>query len=75
MHKLVLVQVSAERRTVLLCAEAVWRRCHRSLIADALKADGIPVLHIMGSRQVTEHPYTSAARIVNGRLHYGAAPS
>jgi uncharacterized protein (DUF488 family) len=67
-----LVQVAAERRTALLCSEAVWWRCHRSLIADALKADGIQVLHIMDGRKVAEHPYTSAARIVNGKLQYGA---
>ena len=69
-----LVQVATERRTALLCSEAVWWRCHRSLIADALKAEGIQVLHIMDGRKVVEHPYTSAARIVDGKLRYGAGP-
>jgi uncharacterized protein (DUF488 family) len=34
--------------TAIMCAEAVWWRCHRSLIADHLKARGIEVLHILG---------------------------
>ena len=56
----------------IMCAEAVWWRCHRSLIADYLKARGVEVLHIMGANKVEPHPYTSAARIVNGELSYEA---
>jgi uncharacterized protein (DUF488 family) len=46
--------------------------CHRSLIADYLKARGVEVLHILGANKVEPHPYTSAARIVNGKLSYEA---
>ena len=56
----------------IMCAEAVWWRCHRSLIADYLKARGVEVLHILGANKVEPHPYTSAARIVNGELSYAA---
>ena len=56
----------------IMCAEAVWWRCHRSLIADYLKAGGVEVLHILGANKVDPHPYTSAARIVNGELSYAA---
>ena len=56
----------------IMCAEAVWWRCHRSLIADYLKARGVEVLHIIGANKVELHPYTSAARIVNGELTYAA---
>jgi uncharacterized protein (DUF488 family) len=56
--------------TAIMCAEAVWWRCHRSLIADYLKARGVKVLHILGANKVEPHPYTSAARIVNGELSY-----
>jgi uncharacterized protein (DUF488 family) len=56
--------------TAIMCAEAVWWRCHRSLIADYLKARGVEVLHILGTNKVEPHPYTSAARIVNGELSY-----
>ena len=58
--------------TAIMCAEAVWWRCHRSLIADYLKARGVEVLHILGANKVEPHPYTSAARIVNGELSYEA---
>jgi len=56
----------------IMCAEAVWWRCHRSLIADYLKARGVEVLHILGANKVEPHPYTSAARTVNGELSYEA---
>jgi len=57
---------------VIMCAEAVWWRCHRSLVADYLKADGIEVIHILDVNKTGPHPYTSAARIVNGELSYAA---
>jgi uncharacterized protein (DUF488 family) len=54
----------------IMCAEAVWWRCHRSLIADYLKASGVEVLHVLSAKKVEPHPYTSASRIVNGELSY-----
>ena len=66
-----LLDVAAEAgSTAIMCAEAVWWRCHRSLIADYLKARGVEVLHILSANKVEPHPYTSAARIVNGKLSY-----
>jgi uncharacterized protein (DUF488 family) len=56
----------------IMCAEAVWWRCHRSLISDYLKASGIEVIHILNANKTELHPYTSAARIVNGELSYAA---
>jgi uncharacterized protein (DUF488 family) len=58
--------------TAIMCAEAVWWRCHRSLISDYLKARGIEVMHILDANKTEPHPYTSAARIVNGNLSYAA---
>lgn len=55
-----------------MCSEAVWWRCHRSLISDFLKAEGWNVWHIMDTGVVKEHPYTSPAKIKNGRLDYSA---
>jgi uncharacterized protein (DUF488 family) len=67
-----LLDVAAEAGpTAIMCAEAVWWRCHRSLIADYLKAHGVEVLHVLGANKVEPHPYTSAARVVNGKLSYG----
>jgi uncharacterized protein (DUF488 family) len=56
--------------TAIMCAEAVWWRCHRSLIADYLKAQGTEVSHIIDAKRAEPHPFTSAARIVNGKLDY-----
>jgi uncharacterized protein (DUF488 family) len=61
--------------TAIMCAEAVWWRCHRSLISDYLKAANIEVMHILDANKVEPHPYTSAARIVNGKLSYAAENS
>ena len=65
-----LVQLAEERRCVIMCAEAVWWRCHRSLISDYLKASGTNVMHIMGAGKSESHPFTTAARIIDGRLSY-----
>lgn len=68
-----LLQIAADTgATAIMCAEAVWWRCHRSLISDYLKADGIDVMHILDANKTEPHPYTSAARIVNGKLSYAA---
>jgi uncharacterized protein (DUF488 family) len=58
--------------TAIMCAEAVWWRCHRSLIADYLKARSIEVMHILDANKSEPHPYTSAARVANGKLSYAA---
>ena len=65
-----LLEGAKKSRTAIMCAEAVWWKCHRSLIADYLKAKGVTVVHILGAGKSEEHPFTSAARIVNGELSY-----
>lgn len=65
-----LLEVANESRTSIMCAEAVWWRCHRSLISDYLKVKGIEVVHIISPGKSAIHPFTSAARIVNGELSY-----
>lgn len=67
-----LIGAAKERPTAIMCAESVWWRCHRSLIADALKAGGVRVLHIMGTGIAKEHPYTAPASVVGGQLSYAA---
>ena len=69
-----LVNLACGLRTAIMCAEAVWWRCHRGLIADALRWLGFEVCHIMGPGPPVAHPYTPAARMVNGRLSYSAIP-
>ena len=67
-----LLEVAGRLRTTLMCAEAVWWRCHRALIADVLCVRGIEVIHILNETHTTVHPYTSPARIIQGRLSYVA---
>jgi uncharacterized protein (DUF488 family) len=68
----VLAAVAAERRTAVMCAEALWWQCHRGLIADDFKSRGWEVLHLLAPGRCEPHPYTAAARIVDGRLDYSA---
>jgi uncharacterized protein (DUF488 family) len=65
-----LVSLALGVRTAMMCAEAVWWRCHRGLVADVLKWMGHEVIHILGPQSSASHPYTSAARIVDGQLSY-----
>ena len=65
-----LLDLAAQRRTAIMCAESLWWRCHRSLISDYLKVQGIEVIHISAGGKSEPHPYTSAARIVDGELSY-----
>jgi uncharacterized protein (DUF488 family) len=65
-----LLHGAAAQRTAIMCAEMLWWQCHRGLIADYLKARGHHIVHIRTAEQHEPHPYTSAARIVNGRLSY-----
>jgi uncharacterized protein (DUF488 family) len=65
-----LAEVARDDRVAMMCAEGVWWRCHRSMIADCFKAHGWVVLHILGAAEAREHPYTSVARVVDGELAY-----
>ena len=64
-----LEELAATQPTAYMCSEAVWWRCHRGLISDALKAKGWDVLHITVGG-VKAHPYTPAARVEGGQLSY-----
>jgi len=66
----VLENLAREKRTAYMCSEAVWWRCHRSLVSDYLKVRGWKVLHIMNEKEATEHPFTKPARVVDGKLSY-----
>ncbi|GEM_PF-23792 len=67
-----LEQMASAQRTAYMCSEAVWWRCHRSMVSDYLKAKGWEVLHIMSVGKAKEHPYTEPARIISGKLTYEA---
>jgi uncharacterized protein (DUF488 family) len=53
----------AREPTAIMCAEAVWWRCHRQLIADALVARGLDVRHISSATSAPAHALTDFARV------------
>jgi len=65
-----LLNLAGKQRVAIMCSEAVWWRCHRSMISDFLKVKGIDVMHIMSEGKSEPHPFTSAARVVSGELSY-----
>lgn len=58
----------AKHACALMCAEAVWWRCHRRIIADYLLAEGYPVFHIMGMGKIEPARMTEAAAPVGERM-------
>ena len=67
-----LMALAGERRTAIMCAEAVWWRCHRRIIADYLLLRGRPVLHLMGEGRIDPASITPAATEREGHLVYPA---
>jgi uncharacterized protein (DUF488 family) len=65
-----LLKTAQNSTTAFMCAESLWWKCHRSLIADYLKSKGHEVIHILKVDKTEIHPYTSTARIVDGELSY-----
>ena len=65
-----LAKYALEKPTAMMCSEAVWWRCHRSMVSDYFKAKGWEVLHIMALGKVQEHPYTAPARVVGDQVFY-----
>jgi uncharacterized protein (DUF488 family) len=69
-HRAIVAALSLESPLVFMCAEALWWRCHRSLIADYLTAGGIEVMHLGGAPHI--HTGTTPAVITPGSLSYAA---
>jgi uncharacterized protein (DUF488 family) len=65
-----LIKLAGQKRSALMCAEAVPWRCHRSLIADALTVLGIRVEDIMSKTRSQLHSLTFFARVRSGRITY-----
>jgi uncharacterized protein (DUF488 family) len=57
-------------RTAMMCSEALWWRCHRRLVADALVTLGFEVAHIGDENRVEAHRLAAPARLVRGELTY-----
>ena len=65
-----LIATAAERSTVIMCAEAVHWRCHRSLVADALMARGVEVRHLQSAGPAKSHSLTQFAHVNGTRITY-----
>ena len=66
-----LLMLAGGVRTVIMCAEVLWWRCHRRLIADVLASIGVPVVHIRDERSAEPHRLAAPAHLVAGQLSYG----
>jgi uncharacterized protein (DUF488 family) len=68
-----LCALTGEHRCAIMCAEAVWWRCHRRIIADYLLTAGFEVVHILGPGKLTPASLTPGARPSgDGGLVYSA---
>jgi uncharacterized protein (DUF488 family) len=67
-----LLVISSDRRCAIMCAEAVWWRCHRRIISDYLLERGRTVLHLMGGGRVAPAKLTPGAKAEDGRIIYPA---
>jgi uncharacterized protein (DUF488 family) len=67
-----LLMLAGGLRTAVMCAELLWWRCHRRLIADVLTSLEIPVVHIRDEITAEAHRLAPPARLVGGRLTYAA---
>jgi len=70
-----LIGLGRERRVAIMCAEAVPWRCHRSLVADALGARGIPVVEILSPSSHRLHRLTAFAQVEGTRVSYPRQPA
>jgi uncharacterized protein (DUF488 family) len=67
-----LTVLARSHRVAVMCAETVWWKCHRSLVADALMAEDWHVLHILDTGEPRPHRLTTPARLESGVLTYHA---
>jgi uncharacterized protein (DUF488 family) len=67
-----LTDLGHKHRCAIMCAEAVWWRCHRRIIADYLLASGETVFHIIGRGKITLAQLTEGAQGSSGVLTYPA---
>jgi uncharacterized protein (DUF488 family) len=65
-----LLELAGLRQTAVMCAEAVWWRCHRQLLSDALLARGVAVEHLLSESRREPHRLTPYARVEGTRITY-----
>ncbi len=67
-----LLMLANGKPTVMMCAEVLWWRCHRRLIADALVVLGLRVVHIFNEGKQEVHQLAPPAHVLGGELSYGS---
>ena len=67
-----LMAAAREKRTAIMCSEALPQRCHRRLISDALIARGWQVRHLLTPKRIEDHAITPFARIEGTKITYPA---
>jgi uncharacterized protein (DUF488 family) len=65
-----LIEGSRGSPTAVMCAESLWWRCHRRMLADTLTASGCRVLHIMEGGRVDQHRLSPSARVEGREVVY-----
>lgn len=65
-----LLMVTWGLRTAVMCAEVLWWRCHRRMIADVLVSLGAHVIHILDAKSAQAYRLAAPARLVRGVLTY-----
>jgi uncharacterized protein (DUF488 family) len=65
-----LIKLAGDKKSAIMCAEAVPWRCHRSLIADALTIRKIPVFHIVSAAKPRQHALTPFAKVRGHSITY-----
>ena len=68
-----LLMLAQGLRTAVMCAELLWWRCHRRLIADVLVSLNIRVIHIRNHNHAEPHRLVAPARLARGELTYASA--
>nr|WP_274607005.1 DUF488 domain-containing protein [Agrococcus sp. KRD186] len=67
---------AGERRTAVMCSEAVWWRCHRRVVADVASVlHGAEVLHLMHDGSLRPHPVSETARVVGSGVQWPPDPA
>ena len=67
-----LLALARDRRTAMMCAEALYYRCHRSLVSDALVCRGVETVHLLDHKKTSAHRLTPFVKIEDGRPTYPA---
>jgi uncharacterized protein (DUF488 family) len=68
-----LIRIASSKPVAIMCAEAVWWRCHRRIIADYLIVRGLTVLHLMGDDRFEPAKLTTGAAVMGTKVTYPAS--